>query len=249
MIKFFRRIRQRLVNENRFSKYLLYAIGEIVLVVIGILIALQINNWNEDQKNKREAVTMLQNLKAELQGDMLMMDSTIEDLERRKECARSLRTFLQSRRMTEDNRALTDCFIWTGYIFKFAPSFAVYSEIQNSGRLGLIRSDSLKKQMARYRSQVQENERIEGPYEVALKEFERMAINYMTDTPHSDEIRLFKQYSLNEERLPELFEDRELYELLTHIHYFTKVEISLKRNFLIPRMESLLETIDEELQL
>ena len=50
MIKFFRHIRQRLISENRISKYLLYAIGEIVLVVIGILIALQINNWNEQNK-------------------------------------------------------------------------------------------------------------------------------------------------------------------------------------------------------
>ena len=45
MIQFFRRIRQKLLEENRFVKYLLYALGEIVLVVIGILIALQINNW------------------------------------------------------------------------------------------------------------------------------------------------------------------------------------------------------------
>jgi hypothetical protein len=48
MIKFFRKIRQQLLTENKFSKYLLYAIGEIVLVVIGILIALSINNWNNN---------------------------------------------------------------------------------------------------------------------------------------------------------------------------------------------------------
>ena len=47
MIKFFRKIRQNLLAENRFSKYLIYATGEIILVVIGILIALSINNWNE----------------------------------------------------------------------------------------------------------------------------------------------------------------------------------------------------------
>ena len=52
MIKFFRRIRQRLLTENKFGKYLLYAIGEIVLVVIGIFIALQLNNLNEDRKNR-----------------------------------------------------------------------------------------------------------------------------------------------------------------------------------------------------
>ncbi|MET7030654.1 hypothetical protein [Sediminicola luteus] len=53
MIKFFRRIRQSLLSQNRFAKYLLYAIGEIVLVVIGILIALEINNQNELKKNKQ----------------------------------------------------------------------------------------------------------------------------------------------------------------------------------------------------
>jgi len=60
MIKFFRRIRQRLLSENlptgqagKFSKYLIYAIGEIVLVVIGILIALGINNWNQGRQNKK----------------------------------------------------------------------------------------------------------------------------------------------------------------------------------------------------
>ena len=52
MIKFFRKIRQKLLTENKFSKYLLYAIGEIILVVIGILIALQINNWNENRKDR-----------------------------------------------------------------------------------------------------------------------------------------------------------------------------------------------------
>ena len=53
MIKFFRKIRQKLLSEDKFRKYLLYAIGEIILVVIGILIALQINNWNQNRLNKQ----------------------------------------------------------------------------------------------------------------------------------------------------------------------------------------------------
>ena len=52
MIKFDRKIRQKLLSEYKFSKYLIYAIVEIVLVVIGILIALQINNWNEQSESK-----------------------------------------------------------------------------------------------------------------------------------------------------------------------------------------------------
>jgi hypothetical protein len=50
MLHFFRQIRQRLLTDNKFSKYLLYAVGEILLVVIGILVALQIDNWNEERK-------------------------------------------------------------------------------------------------------------------------------------------------------------------------------------------------------
>lgn len=52
MIKFFRKIRQSMLTENKFGKYLIYAIGEIVLVVIGILIALAINNWNTEKNNQ-----------------------------------------------------------------------------------------------------------------------------------------------------------------------------------------------------
>jgi len=69
MIKFFRKIRQRLLNENKFSKYLIYAIGEIVPVVIGILIALQINNWNENRKLDNTKQNYYQQLLVDLKAD------------------------------------------------------------------------------------------------------------------------------------------------------------------------------------
>ena len=75
MIKFFRRIRQQLLSENKFSKYLLYAIGEIILVVIGILIALQINNWNAQQKEKEALMKTLSIIKNNIEDDILMLDS------------------------------------------------------------------------------------------------------------------------------------------------------------------------------
>lgn len=66
MLKFFRKTRQKLLTENKFSKYLLYAVGEIVLVVIGILIALQINNWNEANKQQLKS----ENLNIRLQNQI-----------------------------------------------------------------------------------------------------------------------------------------------------------------------------------
>ena len=62
MIKFFRKIRQNLLMENKTGKYFKYAIGEIVLVVIGILIALSINNWNEMRKSNIEERSALDNI-------------------------------------------------------------------------------------------------------------------------------------------------------------------------------------------
>ena len=53
MIKLFRNIRQNLINEGKTSKYFKYAIGEIILVVIGILIALSVNNWSQDNKDRK----------------------------------------------------------------------------------------------------------------------------------------------------------------------------------------------------
>jgi len=59
MIRFFRHIRKKLMEQNKIKKYLLYAVGEILLVVIGILIALQVNNWNEQRKQEEEAIRVL----------------------------------------------------------------------------------------------------------------------------------------------------------------------------------------------
>ncbi|WP_445384911.1 DUF6090 family protein [Robiginitalea sp. IMCC44478] len=77
MIKFFRKIRQRLLTENKFSKYLLYAIGEIVLVVIGILIALQLNNWNDTLKERSVEIKILQEILSNLEHDLVEIRSDI----------------------------------------------------------------------------------------------------------------------------------------------------------------------------
>ena len=71
MIKFFRKIRQNLLMENKTGKYLKYAIGEIILVVIGILIALQINNWNEKWKINSEIDLVFTALQSELESNIL----------------------------------------------------------------------------------------------------------------------------------------------------------------------------------
>ncbi len=84
MIKIFRKVRQRLLTENKIIKYLLYAIGEIVLVVIGILIALGINNKNEHQKLVQKEIEMLYLLQESLDNDLEKFDIVSAFYERSK---------------------------------------------------------------------------------------------------------------------------------------------------------------------
>ncbi len=80
MIKFFRNIRQKLAAENKVAGYLRYAIGEIILVVIGILIALQINNWNENRKTDSKIINSLIALKDDLVQDTLLIFQNLPEV-------------------------------------------------------------------------------------------------------------------------------------------------------------------------
>ena len=74
MIKFFRNLRQQLLSENKLSKYLFYAIGEIILVVIGILVALQINNTNDERRNEQKVHNLLAKIQTNIDTDLERID-------------------------------------------------------------------------------------------------------------------------------------------------------------------------------
>ena len=80
MIKFFRKIRQKMLSEGKTGKYIKYAIGEIVLVVIGILLALSINTWNEERKEKIVIRNLLLNISLDMQADTLQFFKNIKDI-------------------------------------------------------------------------------------------------------------------------------------------------------------------------
>ncbi|MFT5229429.1 MAG: hypothetical protein ACI9EV_002583, partial [Urechidicola sp.] len=78
MIKLFRKIRGKMLTENKFSKYLLYAFGEILLVVIGILLALQINSWNQQRMEDKKEVELLYGLKDEFHYNLITLAESIK---------------------------------------------------------------------------------------------------------------------------------------------------------------------------
>ncbi len=78
MINFFRKIRQQLLSQNKVSKYLLYAIGEIALVMIGILLALQVNNWNETRKVKQFEYRILKDIETSMEGNFFQIEMCLK---------------------------------------------------------------------------------------------------------------------------------------------------------------------------
>ncbi|HAT67786.1 MAG TPA: hypothetical protein DCS66_24835 [Flavobacteriaceae bacterium] len=146
MIKFFRKIRQKLLSENKFSKYFIYAVGEIVLVVIGILIALQINNWNEQRKERAVEVNFLKNLRADLVSEI---DNNTLFANYRFQKAKASSDLINGAepQTMEDLERYTDTyervFIWN----TFVPNNNTYKELLSSGNLSFIKNDSIKNRL------------------------------------------------------------------------------------------------------
>lgn len=103
MIKLFRNIRQNLLAEGKTKKYLKYAIGEIILVVLGILIALQINNWNENQKSKKDERYVLTEVLKNLEEDAVLVDEIITQRQKAKTAVIALKKFLNSESKDSDS--------------------------------------------------------------------------------------------------------------------------------------------------
>jgi len=150
MIKFFRKIRYNLMSENKTGKYFKYAIGEIVLVVIGILIALSINNWNEQRKTKISEISYIESIKIDLIGDTETINFIVENTKKRiaaneliLEQLRSFDTITDSRplyKLMRDNVGFIDLKVQDHTI----------ETLKNSGNIEIINSKPIRGALQTY---------------------------------------------------------------------------------------------------
>ena len=143
MIKFFRHIRQSLIMKNQTGKYFKYAIGEIVLVVIGILIALQINNWNTERQNSETNTKLLEKLKIELQLNITRLNylnRTNGGYVHKMKSNDSVLAILSEGAKPENLELLVN----RPYVSNTLNLYSsTYEEMKNTGRLYRLGSDSL----------------------------------------------------------------------------------------------------------
>jgi len=148
MIKFFRHIRQNLIMENKTSKYFKYAIGEIVLVVIGIMIALQINNWNEQRIQDKEEQVALKNLRQDFEFNLKTLDSILIETTDNKEKQFQVLNHTGEKPKPETEDEFNKLLNILADINEYYPRNGYLDDLVNSGNLGIIKNQVLRNKLS-----------------------------------------------------------------------------------------------------
>lgn len=145
MLKFFRNIRQKLLAENKTGRYFKYAIGEIFLVLIGILLALYISDWNAKRIEKQTEKTTLYELKKSMLLDLDLLSSGLNSVNKSIADIKLLQSLITKKDYAY-NKGLDTLFgtVWGMRILK--PNSAFYQDLKASG-LNLIKDDSIRSQI------------------------------------------------------------------------------------------------------
>jgi hypothetical protein len=150
MFRIFRTVRSDILSTPRSRNYLLYATGEFVLVVVGILIALQINNWNEDRQEQRQIAEYARALIDDLQADIKMVEPIIVQTTRVTELADGLASYVRTRNIEEiDNLDLYYLTSYTSYR-PYSWNRAALQQLINSGALRQMKNGELVRHISNY---------------------------------------------------------------------------------------------------
>ena len=157
MIKLFRRIRKKLFDEGNLKRYLIYGIGEILLVVIGILIALQINNWNINKSNREEEKISLQAISEKMKFNQFQYEIGIERNTRVIVGAEELLTLMSdtATRMSKSRIEQNLNTLNKRFLMGKSNSTSIYDELVGAGQLSNISSQELRNQLTDLKANMQ----------------------------------------------------------------------------------------------
>lgn len=156
MIKFFRKIRQQLLSDNDSSNYLIYAIGEIILVVIGILIALAINDFYQKRITIKEEYSLLESLREDFIETKERTENTIKLQKKVVNYSDKLETIMLKRNNEVDFDSIGNYLYAGAFSFwKIEPVTGTYTAIINSGKIGILQNKRLKRLLAEFSAEIE----------------------------------------------------------------------------------------------
>ncbi|MCA0932436.1 hypothetical protein LCM02_08235 [Lutimonas saemankumensis] len=262
MLPFFRKIRWRLAQDNQFFKYSRYAIGEIVLVVIGILIALQINNWNEQRKERELEKRLLFNLKQEFEENLNTINSVISKRQIQLNGLRRFDSLIMDPRFLVKYSEIDSLIGLSRYIPNFEPKTGVLENIISSGQLSIIQNGSLRKSLSNWTGELDDLRRKEdalqdiivfqlNPY-LTKKHTLLLSDNYIVETLWDNNTYFDKAWRINrnssvaELKYDRLLKDPEFESLLSLINLWA-ISGQLSSEILKEKVERVIAIIDQNL--
>ena len=150
MIKFFRKIRQTLLTEGRTGKYLKYAFGEIILVVIGILIALQINTWNESRQDSNMEKAYLRNIEADLNQQMSYIYIQLEHENKHDSIGQNILDRYSKEKTLRIDSTLSQQLNTLSIRNTFIKADPTYRDLISTGNIRLIKDEKLRNEILSY---------------------------------------------------------------------------------------------------
>ena len=167
MFRFFRKFREKLLAQNEFSRYLLYATGEVILIVIGILVALAINNWNQDRIARDRERFYLEGLRSEFERSKIKLQNLIDiNHSNYQESKRLAQSLSNKEDLPPEEKISQSLYKSFSSELSYNPNNSLLNELINSGGMEDISNEDLRMHLASWESFIQGIHR----QEVALRE-------------------------------------------------------------------------------
>ncbi|MCI4666653.1 MAG: DUF6090 family protein [Bacteroidia bacterium] len=248
MIKFFRKIRQNLLSEGKTGKYFKYAIGEIILVVIGILIALQINNWNENRKAENEEEQLLESLKMEMEENLILIDEYLVIANYLEKDYNTLLNYANTNYSFKKEDSLVYILSRTFNLLAFTPKNALLNAAESSNSIRLIKDKSIKTGLSEWKLSLQKqialdvtsNEHYYGLMPIISSHFPLQNVTYYLSSGKNG------AKSSHKIELEKLFRSLEFENSLYRMGRLSKVRISTAKDLKTETL-NLIEYLNNEL--
>ena len=240
-MKIFRKIRIESLDKNQAWRYLKYAVGEILLVVIGILIALQVNTWNEEQKRGKKEQLYLRALKQDFIKSQNELDRILKKTSRVSRTTDTLLSLIRSNAIP-GNEALDSLLGASAGFTIFMPTEGVIQDLSSSGQLDLIQNDTLRSKIASWTSDLRMIREYETLYRSAVLEYMRQ-LNRYTDLSNLRDSRP----TIVEDLLDDLYASRDIRNLLGEIYMMSR-NINMDYRDKKSEIDTLIQIIDNEIE-
>lgn len=249
MLKIWRGLRLKLIGQGKLKKYTIYAIGEILLVMVGILLALQVNNWNEKKKEGRQEIDLLMRLNADLEQNLTEINELYEITTLRSQAKDSILYFLDNLNGNEDQLKMYLHEIqWIGGIFNYANTTYKYLE---SGGISVISNDILRSKITSIYEEDFRNIEVRRLGEINLINQRLKPVVHSQFIPSNITSKRFQMMNIEvlnyPKNPPELAKSQEFINALTELQEFALLRKIIQERT-IEKLKGLISDIEKEVE-